>query len=171
MIRDTNVILKYEAKRNPTLKTMLDYISDYSISEIEKAPFVKNIRLAMLRMKQQAGETEKIAYYSKFIVDGNMPDPIGEIRRWTGFDTFVQVDRGSSIQVSENGLIWFPATGGVWLQNLYSKTIDPRLITQTQSIGTASKSKYMEIYKQEWSKLIPTSDPIMVKPAFQIYRV
>jgi len=139
-------MLVYEANRRPKLAAMLQSILNHSPEDIENSGFPKWIRQALLgKIGQAAQAVVDVKNYDN-IVDGVMPDPLGELRRWMGGDTFIRIDRGQSLQINSGALVWLPYTGGVWIETVFSRLIDPRLTT-AQPAGLINKSGYTTAYK------------------------
>jgi len=156
MNRDISSMLAYEAKRQPALQQILNNLSDYTEKEIEQAPFLKWIRQALLAKKRQFLTQANLPD----IVDGQMPDPIGYMHRWIGAETFVRTSvSGGAIQVNPNDLIWFPLTGGVWIETVFSKAFESRLLPLTRSEGMVSKSGYIAAYKAQRERLMALVPP------------
>ena len=63
------------------------------------------------------------------------------MRRFDGDTQFVKVSRGSMLEVKTGNLIWFPLTGGVWIDTVFSEVIDP-VLAQSTFIKEVTKSGY-----------------------------
>ncbi|CAM6054972.1 unnamed protein product [Sphagnum tenellum] len=87
----------------PELALMIQHIQNYSAHEINHTNFPKWIRQALLLRKKQYDaniESDRIlASNADYIVDGNTPDPLGEMRRWVGGTQFIKINHGGSINV------------------------------------------------------------------------
>jgi len=145
MFRDPITMLRYEAKRNPMLANMLENISFITEDEIKTTRVMPWIRQALLGMKKAAAEAVTIsslrAWLETQIVDGVMPDPPGETRRWTGDTTFIALKRGH-LEIRYGELVWFDKKGGVLIDTIYCERPDPKLFDFTQVIGDMTKLEY-----------------------------
>jgi hypothetical protein len=143
-MRDIKAMIDYQAKRNPVLCSMLDNIDDYTKEEIEAERFPKWIRLHLFRMKDDTAFRARLEDSGVFdrIVQTTVPDTNGLVYQWTGADFWVKIsgNRGD-VFMRSGDLVFYPETGGMWINTLYSSTIDPRLRT-AQRIGKRSKSEY-----------------------------
>jgi hypothetical protein len=166
---DIVAMLLYEAKQKPNIQYLVDNILSLSTNDIQNAstplPWYKQ---ALLIMKNRL-TLESTTSYS------NNSDPIGSTALWTYDNTFLKIDRGGEIEIKTNTPIWFQLNSpGVWIESLFSSTIDPILLTLPQSHNIL-KSQYLELYKQRINNLIHSStidmtQGISSKPPFTITR-
>jgi len=158
MIRDTKTLLAYEAKKRPNLQSLINRLPNVTDEEIEKSGLIKWIRQALYKIKkdnQEKIKNQKISNdIEKFIVDGHIPDPLGNMYRWTGPDMFIQIERGNMLEVRNNSLIWLPIKGGIWIENLFCRFIDPKVLINSKLIKLISKSEYTNFYKSEQLSLM-----------------
>lgn len=147
---DIVALLTYEAKVKPEVKKLIDNLTNMTTEDIMNAhvplPWYKQ---ALLIMKNRSMIQSSIQY-------GENIDPTGWTARWHAQDTEINIDRNNTIEIKPGTLIWFPDDGGVWIESLYSNTIDPRLLTLKQQ-DILTKSQYMIAYKERLNKLIPDS--------------
>ncbi len=145
MFRDPIPMLRYEAKRNPLLANMLDNLPFITEEEIRTARVMPWIRQTLLGMKKTAAEAATVAslraWLETQIVDGVMPDPPGETRRWMGDATFLALKRGH-LEIRYGELVWFDKKGGVLIDTIYCNPPDPKLFSHTQVVGDMSKLEY-----------------------------
>jgi hypothetical protein len=158
--------MAYEIKRRPALAAMVEAIDTTTRFQIEASGFPKWIRQALIQMQEQKKKDIESAYLlaknSELIVDGYRPDPEGQMNQWTGPDAYVRLDRGSSLQVCYGQYLWFPKTGGVWIETIFSKMIDPRVFKDTRIIGMVLKSEYIRTYKEFTAKINPGEHPVIM---------
>lgn len=144
MIRDTSVLLDYEAKRNPILANFIKNIETVSLDEIKAAQLMPWMRQALLGMKKQASTAiaaEELLSRLK-IIDGKMPDPVGEMRRWVADNMYVGLTRGH-LEMRCGDLIWLDGKGGAWIDTIHVPVIDPKLMVNSTSCGAVSRLAYM----------------------------
>ena len=158
MIRNTAVMLAYEAKRRPILAGLIDNIGSISVQDIDAAALpMKWMREALVALKDRHDKTARLGMLTSantdFIQDGRMPDPMGEMRQWIAGTTYVKLHRGSSIEVKTDDLVWLACRGGIWIETIYSTMIDPVVMARTQSKGMVAKSAYMIAYKAKLAYL------------------
>lgn len=96
---------------------------------------------------------------------GQVADPIGELWRWHGPAMFVALDRGA-LELRQGQLFWLPASGGVWIETVFARRIDPRLTTTEGRRETiTSKSQYVARYRAETNRLVApaAADPVAMR--------
>ena len=167
MMRNTKSLLAYEAKKKPHIAALVERLATMDESEINALPVIKWIRLALLSEKKEILELSNIANIlansDDYFVFGFSNNPRGKIFRWTGPSTFLNIDRGNSLELRENKLIWYPDSGGIWYETLYSSVVDHRIEHNSIFIRSASKLDYTKQYKEEHSNLhslVNISEPI-----------
>lgn len=141
-------LLIYEAKRRPPVAELVERVTTMTDADIDAAvvPMLWYKRaLKELRREKNEGDliARMTALIEKHVVDGVMPDPMGETRQWLGGATFLNIDRGGQIEVKPNDLLWLPDNGGIWIGTVYAKVVDPRVHVSSQSLGRSPKSGYI----------------------------
>ena len=182
-IRTEAQMLANEAKRFPKVAALLERVHLLTDEEIENADvplkwYKKALRTLRDQTKdklasQQAFESKMLEFES-YIVDGSVPDPVGEVREWIGSETWLELDRGH-ILVQPGTLIWLPMSGGVWIQTLFQRQINSRIHLETKHVGVFSKTAYTEAYKDAAASRagikLYTWGEEEEKKAFTIYRI
>ncbi len=171
---DMVAMLAYEAKNKPDIKALVDKIHEMTIEDIQNAVVpLPWFRQALLLMKQREAHARLMARMNDVEI-GKNADPKGWVARWHDTDTFINLERGSSVEIRTNTLIWFPEDGGVWIETIFSNMIDPRLLTLKQT-EFMTKSQYMIAYRERinglsHSSVIDMTNGTSAKPAFTITR-
>jgi len=156
MSRNPVALLEYEASRCPELAALIAKIDSMTEGEIGKFPVkLPWMRKALLMLKREHTSDQLAASLGQWVTDGHLPDPIGEMRRWEGSDTFVRIGR-TQLEIHYGQLVWFDASG-VWIDTIRCQTVDPVLVRQTVSCGPARRSEYMEAVRAKARQLCPTS--------------
>lgn len=166
MFRDPITLLDYEAKRKPALARLLAEIDTLSEEAIGAAPVLPWMRKALLALKRQRQTADIEADVIACTVMDQVPDPIGEMRRWEGPDGFVKIGR-TQLEMRLGQLVWIDATG-VWIDTIHTPLVD-QFLPFTTSCGAVSRSGYMQAVHQRRHQLAPQ---MAAAPAerFRIYR-
>jgi hypothetical protein len=98
---------------------------------------LKQLRKAS-QYKQTYAQTE--AAMVGHVVAGVVADPPGSIREWCSGSVFIEIEKGQ-LEVRDGTLAWFPNTGGVWIDTLFSSKIDPRFAS-SRFVRHSTKSEY-----------------------------
>jgi hypothetical protein len=147
---DIVAMLHYEAKVKPEVKKLVDNIMNMTTQDIENAQVpLPWYRQALLILKNRTTIQSTITF-------GENADPLGWIARWHDVDSDLMIDRNNTIEIKTNTLVWFPDSGGVWIESLFSQIIDPRLSTLHQT-EILTKSQYMIRYRERLNGLVPES--------------
>lgn len=153
MPRDPATLLAYEAKKRPALAEMLKRIDTVSFEDIEAAPFLKWVRLALANEKrsktrrEQSGEATSRAmtwveeHCQEIALDRQ--DPVGKTFRWAAASGFIRFNGRSEIEITTGKLLWFPLEGGMLSDGLFSPTVDPAIWHNVQEVGVMTRSAYM----------------------------
>ena len=175
-------MLAYEAKRRPKLALMMQHLECYSGDEImQQTEFPKWLRQALrMSKKQRVGDALQAAN-SGLIVDGVMPDPLGEMRRWVASSQFIPLHHGQSLQIDEGSLLWLPLSGGgLWIETIFCRHIAPQIIANSRAEQIIAKSGYIAAYKKIVAALIPADTGLVATRqigrgtaglTYQIYRI
>lgn len=154
MPRDILALLDYEAKRRPAIGQLVAEIDTLSDDAIRAAsvplPWMRQALLLLKRTRAEAALTESIEPY---VVDGVVPDPVGEMRRWEAPDSYVKVGR-SHLEIRYGQMFWLDA-GGVWIDTIRVATVDPLLIQHSVSCGMVTRSAYIRAVCERTQRLCP----------------
>ncbi len=159
MFRDTSVLLNYEARKKPHIAAMMAQLPSMTAADIDALKVPKWIREAFRAIKRAAPLSLKYEEISSRVTESFTPDPKGMIRRWRGTEMFIALDKGELL-IREGQLVWFPDTGGMWIESIFVKRIDPKVDANTVPVGVASKSEYIRRYKERLAGLdAPSPSP------------
>jgi hypothetical protein len=150
MMRNSQALLKYEMQKKPEIADIFDRIKEYSKEEINEMKFPKWIRKALIEER-----------YKPEVRMGVNPDILGEVRRWNFGDTFIQVDRGGSVEITTGKLLFFPKNGGVWIDTLFSAVVDQRLAQTVLVQSEMMRMAYIQMYRDELAQRFPNA-PVML---------
>lgn len=170
MARDIKSLLEYEIRKKPAVAAAAERLDSMSKEDIDALKLPKWIKQALWDRKQE----KKIATIAEdmngkviknlIITEGFSPEIYGEIRRWVGNDAFIKVERGCSMELRCNKLVFFPTTGGVWLETVFSHIIDPRLYSSTVPVeANSTRSEYIRRGKAELARTHPNA-PTLFNP-------
>lgn len=168
MTRDPQSLLAQEAKKRPVLADAIDRLDSLSPEDIMALPLIKWMRQALLSRQRlssrQAVWNDTEMALEGHVVHGVNPDPLGEMRRWIGPDTFLRMDRGET-EIRTGWLVWLPQTGGLLFQTMFSCRVDPRIAMQSVPAGTTTRSGYTLAYKAEVAARAPADAPVIFSNA------
>lgn len=140
-------LIRYEGRKRPEIGAMLARAADLSDEEIAAAkvplPWFRNGLKEARRIGQQDRLRASVTEWAEF---GVSPEQTGLLAYWNGADCEVRTDRDVVITVTTGEPLFFPTAGGVWIDTLYSKTIDPRL---TPGGVSCSRNHYREVHR-DW---------------------
>lgn len=144
--RDIVALLRSEAKRKPAIAELMERAADMTDAEIDvlKVPFpwyrkaLKAVRSNQINAASMVRVKELV---DQFTVDSRAPDPTGSMRRYTGDTQFITVSRGNMLEIKTGNLIWFPMSGGVWIDTVFSNVVDP-VLAQSTYVKEVTKSGY-----------------------------
>ena len=171
---DITKMLEYEASVKPEVKKLLDNVHNLTDEDITNAQVpLPWYRDALRRIKQQRAHALMAAYIHANAIDGQTNDPMGWMAKWDADETTMSVDKGG-IDVKFNTAVWFPDTGGVWIETLFSKFIDPKL-AELRKTQYMARSQYLIEYRKRLNALDATSTIDLTggaadKPRFTIHR-
>lgn len=164
-------LLLYEASRKPAIAALVDRIEemdDLTIDTVEvPLPwFRKALKELRQKRRDDALLARTRAQIEDILVFGVVPDPMGETRRWAGGKTFLNLDRGNSIEIDDGALLWLPDAGGVWIDTAFSAVLDPRVVSCSQTVERTTKSGYMVACRERRCRLCPSDAPVIgAKPS------
>lgn len=148
-------MLAKEAKRFPKVAALLERVHTLTDEEIEAADvplkwYKKALRKLRDQMKdklatQQAFEAKMLEVLS-YVVDGFVNDPQGDAYEWIAGSHWMDIGK-TSILMEDGKTIWIPSSGGVWIETLFHHTISKEWLGKIKPLGSMSKSRYTEYYK------------------------
>jgi hypothetical protein len=153
-------MLEYHYKNNLELRTMIDNLESFSLEDIDNSTLPKWMRLALKQKKEIQIANQQMIFN---IQEGNIKenyvqDVSGKILKWNGTETYIYFGR-SQILVNLNDLI-FVSSKGIWLDTVFSKTIDPKL-NQCVFVKNATFSEYKTFRQNELQKKYPNFDKLL----------
>lgn len=150
-------LLKYEARICPQVAELLDriaYVTDEEIDSIKvRLPWV---RKALKQVRDQKSKEfksqEAFDNVEKYIKIIYTPDPPGNTVRWVREETYLTF-RGrhgdSQLLIPEGRLLWFPDSGGVWYDTVFSMVPDPRIAAFSIPVARQTKTQYTAMFHEE----------------------
>ena len=171
---DITKLLAYEATVKPEIKKLVDNLPNMTLEDIDNAQVpLPWYRDAMKRIKAQQAHAAWMANIDEYVTDGSVNDPMGWTATWDADKVSINLDRGS-VDVEFNTVVWFPDSGGVWIETIFSNKIDP-LLNNLRRTQYLSKSQYYTEYRKRINNLNPTSTIDLTngtteKPRFTIQR-
>jgi hypothetical protein len=143
--RNIVALLQAEAKRKPAIARLIEQASTMTDSEIDQLKVPLPWYKKALKANRISPENAARMARAMVIVDNAenyyAADPDGTMRRYDGITQFITVSRGNMLEIRSGKLLWFPKTGGVWIDTSFSDFIDPAL-SQSTFIGETTKSGY-----------------------------
>ena len=154
--RDIVSLILSEAKRRPAIAELVARAHEMTDDEIAtvKVP-LPWYRKALKKLRDQKENAEFELYVLENSTEIITPDGGGAIYRYTGMTDFIAVDRDGQIEVKTGMLIWFPKSGGVWIDTLFSETIDPKL-GQSIHVSNSTKTEYTHARYEHRQQNAPT---------------
>ena len=169
MFRDLKTLLAYEIKRRPALAGIYANLDEITAAELERIPLpVAWMRTALLQVKADRALRAAAAEIGTLTVDGQVPDPLGTVRRWIGNDAFVRVGR-SELLVTVGTLIWLDRSG-VWIDTIHTTHIDPKLAQQTVFHARMTRSAYAAAIRRGQLDANPAAPALTAERPFRIFR-
>ncbi len=145
---DITAMLAYEAKVKPEVKRALDQIDTLSHEDIDRLTMpLPWYLVALHRVKDKNDEAQRQQRIMDSIVMGTTPDPLGWMAEWNHDDTYYQVTAAMSIQIKYGTLVWFPESGGVWIETTFCKNLTTQM-AELPPISQVAKSEYSRIYRE-----------------------
>ena len=149
---DMVAMLAYEAKVKPAIAKLMDEIDTLSQLDIENAVVpLPWYRTALLRLKAQREQQKQLRDIDENIIWGTVPDPIGWMALYDGDQQYFKITNQFSLEVKYDTLVWFPDTGGVWIETTFCKEIDIRM-ANLPPVERVTKTQYSEIYRAKINK-------------------
>lgn len=160
-------LLDYEMKKRPEIAKIaakVDTMTDQQIDALDTPlPWFKQAFRLLREKNLRARREAEILPYLRY---GYNEDQSGDILSYRGETDFFTVDRGSQIEVRENTTI-FRTQEGVWIDDLFSSVLDPRLIGKSTSVRQGTLSEY---FNQRRAEVNANHTFIETPPLFRIER-
>ena len=132
--RDILSLLYTEAKRRPAIAEMMQQVHGMSDDEIAalKVPlpwYRKALKLVRdLKVDSETRTTLTASIIKQTHLVYLNDSGYGATRRWDHGDEFIEVSKsGTAIELKTGQFVWFPESGGVWIDTIFSPKIDPKL--------------------------------------------
>lgn len=122
--QDIVALLAYEAKRRPEIQQAMDNIDSLSDQDIENLVVPLPWYRQALRSMKARKEFEKLLNYPTKIT--HTPDSYGRIAIYKGENTDLK-HRASSLEIVTGFPVWFPDSGGVWVDTVWFPVIPSAL--------------------------------------------
>jgi len=160
-------MLAYEVKRKEHIAVFVAraaFMSDAEVMGATEKGIMKwmkqEIVAARTRAVQVAHLEEVSASLADHVIDGKNDDPLGMTCMWNGDDQFIDINGGKSaaLMVRYGDLVWFAKSGGVWIDTVFSKVIDPKLSNVIQQ-SEMTKTAYSDAVRQKRLKNAPANAP------------
>lgn len=145
-------LLIYEAGRRPEVKMLMDRVMVLTDAEIDMArvplPWYRkalrqyrDMQLKTRNHMVSVGNTMEAM--KPFIRDGYVKDVTGQVYTYHGDTKFIDFGK-SAIQMNPGQRVFFPDTGGVWLDSVFSQAIDPNLGRNVSHPAKTTRMGYLE---------------------------
>lgn len=145
-------MLEYEAKVKPEVANAINKIDTLSHEDIDRLTMpLPWYLVALHRMKHQKEKEAQEAMILANIKDSVNPDPTGWMAEWNQGDCYYPVTQAMSIQIFPGTLVWFPESGGVWIETTFVKQFDDRMAA-LPPITQMTKTQYTEAYRARINK-------------------
>lgn len=151
MSRDIVALLRYEAQRKPDIAALLERAATLTDEEIDAAKVpLPWYRQALRKVRDHERLNSPLTWeqIAPFVHYGIVPDAEGDAFRFEGDIAFVTTDGGGQLQVLTGHLVWFPKTGGVWIEEVFASKIDSRLMTQVSPLGPMTRNQFKDACRQ-----------------------
>lgn len=150
-------MLVRDAKRFPKLAALVERAEHLTDDEIDTADVplawykkaLRKLRAKCIEDDRAAAEYQDV--YQRVaagIKNGFAADPLGQIREWRGGDAWIKTGAETSLLMNEGKLIWYPMTGGCWIETVFCAVPDPRLLAESVPLRVGTKSEYTEAFKE-----------------------
>jgi hypothetical protein len=165
--RDIVSLLEYEAFRRPEIAEFLDGIAHVDDAAIDAFPVpLPWYRKAMKILRDRKNYAKRSVEIEKDIVTGTVADPSGTAYEYRGPTAFYSIG-SNDLQVNEGTLIFAPDSGGLWIDQIFSKVPDPRLMAQAVAVGTMTLNAYNNAYRDRLRNAHPIVGQTIVADSSQ----
>lgn len=146
-------LLAYEAKRRPEIQALVDNIMNLSDDQIDAAvvPLLW-YKQALKQLRAQGGERSVDEYVNAHTVTGSVADIQGFTAIWEGEQQMMQTGPLAWVEVKHGFPVFFPTTGGVWIDTLFAAQIPVQLHGLTGQPMT--RTAYMEVLRDRRNRLL-----------------
>lgn len=139
-MRTLETMLLYEAKQKPQIQALVERVYQLTDQEINDAEVpLPWFRTALRQMRDRRLLEDALNTHTRH---DRVPDPEGNMKEWIGGEAWLDIGRGNQLLIRDGMLVWFPHTGGVWIESIFIARFDPRLVYQTRPAGRKTKSEY-----------------------------
>jgi len=144
---DMVAMLAYEATVKPEVADAISKIDTLSHEDIDRLTMpLPWYLVALHRMKHKKEQEAREAMILANTKDMVNPDPIGWMAEWNHPDCYYPVTKAMSIEIKTGTLVWFPESGGVWVETTFIKEFDEQM-ARLPPIAQMAKTRYSETYR------------------------
>lgn len=162
-------LLIYESKRRPEIKALMKRaetgeLTDDEINEA-KVPLpwyrkalrqLRDARLTNTRMNISMANSLASMEEHGLIKDGRLAPSEGIMAYYTGPTQFIAMGKGH-IEVQSGRPVFFPKVGGVWIDTVFSRRIDPNLESYCVRPLPCDRSHYIATWKEMLQGVVRTA--------------
>lgn len=146
-------MLAYEASRKPVVAALVERAMEVTDEELAQAPVLPWIRKAVKELGAEQRRQRVVAQTSEsmtpFIRYGEVGDPPGVIYVWNGDHEWITTNnRGSAIQIKYGDWVWYPDTGGVWIDTVFVPNPQASFHQRVNVLRPATKLDYINSRKE-----------------------
>lgn len=161
-------MLRYESTRKPAVKELYDLatsgvLTDKDIEEA-KVP-LPWYRKALKELRDQhanaSSNKANLILMTPHIIDSVNKPSTGVMMTFTGDTTFIKIGGSSHLELKYGRPVFFPRAGGVWIDTVYSKKIDPKLEDYCINPVQCDRSHYINTWKDMLTREMPLDAPVI----------
>ena len=165
-------MLDYELNRNPWLRAVHDNLDAYTAEQLAALPFPMNgcvrpcwrnatgRRPIVFNERPWRASTRRVPRIATPVTQ--LPDPTGQLILWQGEDeAFFRIDTGGQIGVKYGHYLFMPDKGGIFLDNLFSRTVDPIVYQGGRPSGASTLTAYKALCIEERNRRCPIDAPVI----------
>lgn len=161
-------MLRYESTRKPAVKELYDLatagvLTDKDIEEANvPLPWYKKA-LKELRDRHANESSNKVSLIlmKPHIIDSVNKPSNGVMMTFMGDTAFIKIGGSSLVELKYGRPVFFPRAGGVWIDTIYSKKIDPKLEDYCTNPVQCDRSHYINTWKDVVARDMPLDAPII----------
>lgn len=136
-------LIRYEAKKRPEIAALVERAPEMTDAEIDE------VKVPLPWYRQALRAIRRDANVKNSTRIGVVADPMGQMCRYDGDTQFIEIDtqgelilRGT-LEVKRGALVWFPDSGGIWIDTIFSKFISPEFGPHTlAALARVTRSGY-----------------------------